>query len=252
VKLLPGTQSSRHLFCARDQEFTTGLTGSAGASFSERVGRVQSETRRHAQTAFDPLTHTPNYNGGEWAVGAPSSGRHGYSRGPMTLQDAGPKPKSGEHVPSYIQGGHQPGLLGDLLHRPLEVQEPAPFQPATDSQFMDTLRRHHVAAPPRSYLAANAFQFKPTGMTMHVTANHELVGQQYQPSQRPASTHTPLPSGFYRSEQMWTGGADVVGPAAREAGLTTYALTPTKYDSRAYVRAPVSGAVYSRTARLEQ
>ena len=42
----------------------------------------------------------------------------------MTLQDAGPKPKSGEHVPSYIQGGHQPGLLGDLLHRPLEAAVP--------------------------------------------------------------------------------------------------------------------------------
>ena len=55
------------------------------------------------------------------------------------------------------------------------------------------------------------------GQHPHAPIAQLLPNRNPNPNPMQASTHTPLSPNYYRSEQRWTGGADMVGAAAREA-----------------------------------
>lgn len=254
----------------RDREFHAPTEASLGTTpFAQRESRVHTEARRAAGVSvasFDPATHTPAHNEGEWVAGGPMCGLHGYNKHPVELYNWGARQSDPAPVPAHLGGAHV-GPLSDLLHRPREAYEPPPPFPRAQSELLGVLNRHHVVQTgghgykngimntklPEGQISEHAFQYRPGP---RVTSSYDWV--QYgsaalRSTSGVASTHLPVKAQHYREEQGWTQGADMIGAAEREKQLSAMRLNSMSTDNARYAeRQRTSGAVFSRVHNQEE
>jgi len=250
----------------RDKQFRAPTEAVIGTPFALRAPRISSETRRVEQPHFDPNCHRPNYNEAEYANGAQCSGLHGFARGSVQLKSWGTGPRDPAPIPVHLGGAHQ-GPLNDLLHASREMRAPEPFVPESGSELLAQLNRHHVvrtggrgyanptvmnSSLPSGLISAHAYRYQP-GPRVTGSYDWEQYGSAaLRATSNVASTHMPVPKGFWRDEQQWTQGADMVGAAAREQEFSQLRMLQRDVPRMAGGRPSTSAAVYSKVLPQEQ